>query len=443
MTRQDGGAEREGNAPGSPCSVPARQFLAPSRRALRRFLPCLAALVFVYALIEGQWYTTAPQGNPELGANFSCKRAEYLGQDCRAALTEVLDGLGVRLLRLSVYWSDVEQQPGVYDWSSIDWQLDAAHQRGARVVVSIGMKAQRYPEYWLPTWLRLTANIPPQALPEDHPLVQQYLFPYLTAAARHVGAHPAVEAIQVENEPYVNYRPNRLLRLIGREHYAPTGEKALHILFLKFGWNATTWHISERFLAREVEAVRAAAPAQRLVLNHASWVRTDSKWRSLLRIGDVFGQSVYTKRQQGPWPWLYLLPYRLGPLSPNLPGQARAAATRGKELWITELQAEPFEAAGLDERRLSSGAVRSFSPSWLEHNLRVARRSGATRVYLWGVEWWLYQRDRQGDARFWDAGKHLWMTERARGPAAREAAQHDTRNPLPPPAEAEREEAHP
>ena len=347
---------------------------------VRRYAPLAALLVALHLLIQYQWYETAPLGSPEFGASFSCKRAQHFGQDCRAALTAVLDDLGVRSLRLSVYWSDVEQSPGEYDWSSIDWQLDEIHARRARAVVSIGMKAQRYPEFWLPTWLRLTANIPPDAFPEDHPLVQQHIFPYLDAAARHLSVHPAVEALQVENEPFVH-----------------------------FEGHANGWHLRKEFLAREIETVRAAGGGQhRIVVSHASWLRRDMTWEWILDHADVVSQSVYTKRQRGPWRWLYIFPYRIGPVTPHLPGQGREAARRGKELWIGELQAEPYEQPSVDVRREPLHATASFSPRWLRDNVHLARRSGATRVYLWGVEWWLYLRDQRGDPRIWEMGKPLF-----------------------------------
>ncbi len=150
--------------------------------------------------------------------------------------------------------------------------------------------------------------------------------------------------------------------------------------------------------------MRVAAPTTPIVLTHASWLRTDRSWHTLLRYGDVLGQSVYTKRQLGPWPWLYLFPYRLGPLSPHLPAQARAAARQGKALWITELQAEPFEKSGMDERH-APRAINGFTPGRLAENVTLARRAGATRVYLWGVEWWAFLRARHGDGRLWEAGR--------------------------------------
>ncbi len=352
---------------------------SPTLTTARRFIPVAAILLVAHLLFQFQWYTTASESQPVLGANFSCKRAEHFGQDCRRALEGVLDELGARQLRLSVYWSDVERSPGDYDWSSIDWQLDTLHARGARAVVSIGMKAQRFPEFWLPTWLRLAAAIPADRFPEDHPLIEQYLFPYLEAAARHIAAHPAVDSLQVENEPFVH-----------------------------FEGHANGWHIREAFLARELATVRAATPATRISVSHASWSRRDATWTWILDNADVISQSVYTKRQRGPWRWLYIFPYRLGPVTPRLPTQAAEARRRGQELWIAELQAEPYEGPSVDVRREATHDVASFSPRWLHDNLRLARRSGATRVYLWGVEWWAFLREQRADSQLWDAGRSLF-----------------------------------
>lgn len=348
---------------------------------LRRFLPFAVALGLLYTLVERQWYTTAPERNPEIGVNFSCEQAKYLGMDCRAALTTILDELGVRLFRLSVQWSDVERRPGVYDWEVIDWQLDELHQRDAKAVVSIGMKAQRYPEFWLPTWMRRTIDVPEGGYPGDEPLVERHLFPYLEATTRHLAAHPAVEAFQIENEPFVS---------------SP-------------GY-ANAWHVRKEFLAREIETVRAADPLKRrIVVSHSSWSRRDQTWKWILDHADVVGQSVYPKWQWRRFPrWFYVYRYRMGPLTPNLPGQARYAERLGKEVWITELQAEPFEKHGVDPRREPLTKLRSISPRLLRENLRLARRSGATRVYLWGVEWWLYARNTRNEPDLWQIGRTLW-----------------------------------
>jgi hypothetical protein len=252
------------------------------------------------------------------------------------------------------------------------------------------MRAQRFPEFWFPTWLREAANLPPGGYPEDHPLVRAALLPYLEAAARHLGSHPAVEALQVENEPLV-------------PSYA-------------YG---TGWRIRPSFLAEEIAVVRAAdAGRHPIVVSHASWQRKDNSWRWMLGHADVVAQSVYTKRQLGPWPWLYVYPYRIGPFTPNLPNQARAAQRLGKALWIGELQAEPFEAPDVDVRGIATADAASFSPRWLRDNVRLAQRSGATRAYLWGVEWWAYLKDARGEPALWEAARALFAPGDASGARA-------------------------
>jgi hypothetical protein len=292
----------------------------------------------------------------------------------------------VRHVRISAYWSDIERRPGAYDFRSVDRLLEIAAEHGAAVTVTLGMRAQRYPEFWLPTWLRQRLEGDVGQYPEDHPQLRAALLAYLDAAARHIGAHPAVDALQVENEAFV-------------PSYA----------------HDPRWRIRPAFLAEEIAVVRAADPGGHPILvSHASWLRKDDSWRWILEHADVLGQSVYTKRQRGPWDWLYIYPYRLGPFTPDLPGQARAARRAGKQVWIAELQAEPFEAPEVDVRRISTAEAASFSPRWLEENARLARRSGATRAYLWGVEWWAYLRDVRGEPELWEAARALFSGDGAR-----------------------------
>lgn len=356
-----------------------RETVRAWRLPLALLTPPALILVAMFALSSRGWSTTRAEGAPEYGINFSCKRAQFFGEDCAALFRQSLVELNVRHVRLSAYWSDIEREPGVYDFREIDVLLAIAREREAAVTVTIGMKAQRFPEFWFPTWLRLAAALPLDVFPEDSPLITAALFPYLTAAAAHIGASDAVESIQVENEPFVHYQGH-----------------------------ANGWRIRKSFLAREIATVRAADSGHHpIVISHASWLKRDGTWRWILENADVLAQSVYTKRQRGPWPWLYIFPYRIGPLTPDLPGQARAARQAGKSLWIAELQAEPYEQPAIDVRRIPTSAAASFSPRWFEDNVALARRSGASRVYLWGVEWWAYLRDARGDPALWDEAKAL------------------------------------
>jgi hypothetical protein len=352
--------------------------------AARLYVPIAVLFLALFAFSNCVWYATRTPRDPVAGVNFSCKHARYLGLPCEQLFEEVLDDLGVRHVRLSAYWSDIERRPGAYDFSSIDRLLDIALSRDAAVTVTIGMKAQRYPEFWLPGWLTRQADLPDLGYPEDDPLLQESLLAYLTVAARHLGAHPAVEAIQVENEPFVTERRNM-----------------------------AGWTMRHEFVERQIAVVRAADPGRRpIIVNYSAWVSRDTGWQWILDHADVLGQSVYTKRHIGLWSWLYVFPYRWGPLTVNLPRQVRHASERNRAVWITELQAEPFEQRGTDIRDLGSQEARSFSRYRLKANVDLARRSGVDRFYIWGVEWWAYLRDVRGEPELWDLGRTLFSQPR-------------------------------
>ena len=129
----------------------------------------LAALAF--AFVQLSWSHTDALGNPQFGINFSCRQAEYLlledpakgpagyvdrnrpdrAQWCADTLGTILDGTGAKHVRISVVWSEVEPQPGVYNFSVLDAELARAQQSGAKVLLGIGVKAQRAPSSISPT----------------------------------------------------------------------------------------------------------------------------------------------------------------------------------------------------------------------------------------------------------------------------------------------------
>jgi hypothetical protein len=340
----------------------------------------VVALLLLAVFVGRRWYDVAPQGSPELGVSFSCRQARFLGEDCLPAYTALLDELGVRHVRLSLYWSEVEPSPGSYDFSEVDALVSAAAARGADVLLTMGIKGQRYPEVYLPDWLVAGRAIPESAYLDRVPGVRNAALAIVQAAAAHFATTRAVTAWQVENEP-----------------------------FIKNFDEIQGWRVSSEMTAAEVAALRAADPLRRpIVVTHSSWTVYDQGWKRALALGDVLGQNVFTKKA---WvaDWWYFFPYRMGPWVPNLPGQASLARRQGKQLWITELQAEPEERRGLTT--LSPEQIGSISPRLLKENLALARRSGAGRVYLWGAEWWYAARNGGARTDLWDAARALpWAT---------------------------------
>ena len=345
-------------------------------------LPILLLVVAFHRFIWSPWYDTAPLGTPAYGVDFSCRDTDELGEDCRQTLTAILEQLHPRYLRLAAYWDQVEPRPGVYDFSSIDWQIAEAQSHGARVTLSVGMKGQRWPEYYLPAWLISSQPIPDHTSPADNTAVASAALTYIGAVVAHEAGQPAIEAWQVDNEPLVHTRTSY-----------------------------RGWYLTLPFVQREAATIRAADPRRRpLLITNSSDIYipfADPVWRGLLSVGDILGESLYPKRQRGPFAQLYLYPYQIGPFTPDLYAQARTAKQQGKQFWISELQAEPYEAAGVRLTDNSTCNWPSLPPEQLRANIQLARRSGAERAYLWGAEWWYYCLTVHHDARFWQIGQEV------------------------------------
>jgi len=346
-------------------------------------------------MVAASWPHSEPDGDPAWGINFSCNYAEYLmleepgGADvpddrpgrvawCAATLGRLLDRTGAGDVRLSVEWSEVEPREGEFDFRLTDGLLQEAERRGVRVLLTVGMKGQRHPEYYLPGWLTRGLELPWGAAVDREPRVAEAALRMIDAVVRHTSASAAVDSWGADNEPLVT---------------SP---------------RASRWSISPEFVAREVAAIRAADQRGRpVVVNHAEVMAWFSGWDTALALGDVLGFSLYPFRNV-PLPGLTIVVpvLELGPLIVNLPYYAGRARDEGKDFWITEMQAEPWFTG---DPRLASPAspAANLSPGRLAENLRYARRSGASRVYLWGAEWWLFQEERFGDSRWIDLGRSV------------------------------------
>jgi hypothetical protein len=88
----------------------------------------------------------------EVGVTFSRRQAEYLGLPWQRTFHAVMD-LSPTVVRLGAYWDEIERRRDVFDFSTLDWQLERLPAQHYRVVLTVGMKAPRWPEYYLPSWL--------------------------------------------------------------------------------------------------------------------------------------------------------------------------------------------------------------------------------------------------------------------------------------------------
>ncbi|MBO0707024.1 MAG: hypothetical protein J2P43_09200 [Candidatus Dormibacteraeota bacterium] len=309
-----------------------------------------------------------------IGATFSATHARWLGLDPAEALAQVIE-LGLDPLRLCGYW---DQPP-----ADLDWQLDQAAHAGRRVVLTVGMKAPRWPEFHLP---------PGEALDLHSGGEVHADLPLTVAALTHVEAmverfrdRSVIEWWQVENEPSNKSGPHRWWispAVVAREVAAVRARDHRPIVLTTFG------HFSR--LVDEFSGHAFWNPAA--VLGHGSGV--EPELLELMQAGDVLGLDVYRSiGRRGSW-----VAHAGSPVSYLRYWQAKAGA-RGIECWVTELQAEPWEATAATEWE-----PRSVGPTDVADRLAEVRTAGTGTVLLWGVEYWLAQAKR-GNPAWLSAGR--------------------------------------
>lgn len=357
-------------------------------------LGLLAGQVWLFRSLS--WTHREPLADSLIGFNFSCDQAEYLllespaaGADgfvddgrpgraewCGETLGRLIELTGARLVRLSVPWDEVEPRAGELDFAALDAQLAAAERAGATVSLSVGMKAQRHPEFYIPGWATEGLDLPDGTVLSDNRELRQRALRMVVAVVRHVGDLPVVDSWGAENEGYIaSARSN-------------------------------DWMLSREYVAEVVATIREHDALDRPVaINHAQHFVMDRRWKDALADGDILGQSLYPFRNYGVLGWRFVVNImEIGPLMPNYAYQAREARAAGKQFWVTELQAEPWTDE--DARLITPGNPSpNLSPERLARNVEYARRSGAERVYLWGAEWWLYEGDQFGDWRWLETVK--------------------------------------
>jgi hypothetical protein len=235
------------------------------------------------------------------------------------------------------------------------------------------MKAQRHPEYYVPGWASNGLELPDDADPAAYPQLRVPALAMVTEVVRHTASSPAIDAWQAENEPFI-----------------PSGR-------------AGYWRLGREYVQQVIAEIRANDPLGRPVAeNQDDHILFRQRWRYSLQDSDIVAMSVFPFRPTTVLAWDFVMDIlQWGWLAPNYPDHARETRGEGKRYWLTEMQAEPW--ADPDVRLYGPRNLPpDFPPPNLAKNLQYARRSGASRVYLWGAEWWLYERAHQGDGRYWE-----------------------------------------
>lgn len=309
-----------------------------------------------------QWYIYTHKDKPlVMGATFIPSYARHFGLDEKQTLQAMIDDLGIERFRLVSYWNIGEKQQDVYDFSELDWQFDMIEQAGGEISLAIGLRQPRWPECHMPEWAE---TMPMEEWSEE-------LKDYMGATIDRYKDREVLKSYQLENEFF--------LSVFGK---CPD--------------------FTRERLVDEYNFVKAMDPTRPLIIsrsNNALGVPINEP------IPDITAVSVYkrvwdktlTKRYfEYPFPaWFYGF----------LGGAGKIL--NGTDLIIHELQTEAWLPEGFQMNEVEDipEMEKSLNAERLKHRIRYGEATGLREIYLWGPEWWYWQKEKANKPDLWDTVK--------------------------------------
>ncbi|HEY8642703.1 MAG TPA: hypothetical protein VIO84_08045 [Candidatus Dormibacteraeota bacterium] len=368
------------------------------RRAGNRHSAQVAlVLITSFALLIGHFLTPnharahEAMGPVQVGTSFSARRASSLGLDWKDTYHQVLD-MHFKVIRLGVYWEQVDAE----GYDQLDWLMSESAKAGQPVVLTVGMKSLGWPEFYIPAvYTPRTSN---GGDVSRDPVLGDAVLPFVQETVQRYSAYPNLVAWQVENEPFNPSGPNRwwigkdlLLREMATVR---TTDESRHPLIVNvFG------HFNMQL---DAASSRSGATVGSLLGFDSDSAEKDAL--SALRPGDVLGSDVYTRIG-----YSFLGHVGVAEADSNWDDRVadwqKTALAEKMKAWVTEAQAEPWEAD-----YSTYATPKSFSPPDLERTFHDLKLAGQTTVLLWGAEYWIW-RLHNGDPTWWEAARSILRAE--------------------------------
>jgi len=335
------------------------------------------SLFILFIFMENAAYAA----NARVGTTFSQVQCEYLSLNWQEAYKEVL-AMNFDIIRLGAYWSRIEKSKGEFDFSDLDWQIQKARENKIPILLTVGMKAPRWPEYFIPSWLRPARDFHFGSAVSDVPHVKECTLLFISKVVGRYKNEDIIVAWQVENEPLSRSGPREL------------------------------W-IRKDFLQKEISLVKELDGRNRPIIVNAmtypnGFLRfltrmaykknpidetIDIAQIPALNVYFAIGQKLLSKN-------ICFWTNPKGRISYLSQFVARAAS-QNKLIWVTELQAEPWEPAELVHTREKDAITCGAD------NFHVAfeelRSLNIDTIFLWGVEYWIYRKQQYKDNKWIEA----------------------------------------
>lgn len=330
------------------------------KKILKYILLGIFALLLVFA---GYLFIGKPPIAKDIvwGVNFSQKHASLLGLDWQETYLALLDDLKVKNLKVAAHWDSIEPEDGNFNFGDLDWQIEEAEKREAKILLAIGMKTPRWPECHIPDWAKI--------LKKDQQ--QEKILRLLKKIVLRYKDSETIKYWQIENEPFF-----------------PFGE--------------CPW-VDKSFLKKEIEQVQFIDSLKRPIIISDSG--EGSLWITAARFGDIVGTTMYKKvwfRQIG----IYIS----YPFPPTFYWRKAQIIKKifNKEVIVVELQAEPWGKKLLYDSPIEE-QQKTMNLTQFKENIEFAKRTGFKEFYLWGAEWIYWMKTKQNQPEIWEAAKNLFI----------------------------------
>ncbi|MFH1837835.1 MAG: beta-galactosidase [Candidatus Omnitrophota bacterium] len=318
------------------------------------------------------------EGEVRIGTTYSQVQSAYLELDDKETYLLTLEE-GFDLVRLGSYWNEIEKEKDVYDFSALDWQLSKAEEKNVSVVLTVGMKAPRWPEYFIPDWVMKKASFSFGKDVSKNAYLRERTLKFIKEVVERYKNKEIIKYWQVENE-------------------------ALN----KFGGDF--WYIGKEFLREEITLVRELDGGKRkIVLTAATYPNSFLRFfadisvkhdpiEENLAMCDVLGLNVYPIVGHKTWGLRFY--FRTGEKGRQkyFSRLLDRIKEKGKKAWIIEFQAEPWEPGRLVYTdKAPPITARALE---MEKTLDEFLSMGFKTILLWGSEYWQFRKGEYKDEKW-------------------------------------------
>jgi hypothetical protein len=258
----------------------------------------------------------------------------------------------------------VENKKDVFDYTDLDWQVNEARIRNVELIMSVGGRLPRWPECHFPEW---TNNIPA----EEREIKS---LAYIQNTIDRYKNEKAIIAWQIENEPFLTH----------------------------FG---ICPKLNKTHLDQEIALVKSLDSRPIIITDSGEL----SLWYSATSRADIFGTTMYRDTYSSVFK--SYIHYPIGPGFFRFKRNVVGLFAHPKEWIVIELQAEPW--CPVSYKNVSKEVRnKTMSNEKFDEMMEFSRLTGFKTFYLWGVEWWYWEKEVNKDPVMWEKARALFEGNR-------------------------------